>query len=54
MEARNLKPEDYEPVAPEIARQELDDQYLSIQDLKKTYDNGFEAVKGLSMKMYNG
>jgi len=24
MEVRNLKPENYEPVAPEIARQEID------------------------------
>jgi len=27
---------------------------LKITDLKKTFDNGFEAVRGLNMKMYNG
>lgn len=41
MEVRNLKPENYEPVAPEIARQEVDGQYLRIEGLEKTYDNGF-------------
>jgi hypothetical protein len=41
MEARNLKPENYEPVASEVARQALDGQYLRIEGLEKTYDNGF-------------
>jgi ABC-type multidrug transport system ATPase subunit len=27
---------------------------LKIQELKKTFDNGFQAVKGVNMKMYNG
>lgn len=41
MEARNLKAENYEPVASEVARQALDGQYLRIEGLEKTYDNGF-------------
>jgi hypothetical protein len=41
MEARNLKPENYEPVASEVARQALDGQYLRIEGLEKTYDGGF-------------
>lgn len=52
MEARNLKPENYEPVASEVARQALDGQYLRIEGLEKTYDNGFQAVKGLNLKIY--
>jgi ABC-2 type transport system ATP-binding protein len=27
---------------------------LKITGLKKTYENGFEAVKGLNLKIYNG
>jgi hypothetical protein len=41
MEVRNLKPENYEPVAAEIARQEVDGQYLRIEGLEKTYENNF-------------
>jgi len=39
-------------VSAEIARQELDDRYLRIENLQKTYANGFHAVKGLNLKMY--
>lgn len=53
-EAKNLKKEYYEPVAADIARLELEDKFLKIANLKKTYDNGFEAVKGINMKMYQG
>jgi hypothetical protein len=52
MEVRNLKPENYEPVAAEIARQEVDGQYWRIEGLEKTYDNGFQAVRGLNLKIY--
>ena len=27
---------------------------MKITDLKKTFSNGFEAVKGLNLKMYTG
>ena len=40
-ELKYLEKENYEPVAPEIARMELDNQYLKIQDLTKKYPNGF-------------
>lgn len=33
---------------------ELDGQFLKIQDLKKVYPNGFSAVNGINLKMYNG
>ena len=39
---------------PEVARLELENQFLKIQDLKKTYPNGKEAVTGINLKMYNG
>ena len=52
MEVKNLIPDNYEPVSIEIARQEAEGKYLKIENLKKTYDNGFEAVKGINLKMY--
>lgn len=39
---------------PEIARLELDDEYMKIEDLTKVYPNGFKAVNGINLKMYNG
>ena len=39
---------------PEIARLELEDQFLKIQELTKVYPNGFQAVNGVNLKMYNG
>ena len=39
---------------PEVARLELDNQFLKIQDLTKVYPNGFQAVNGINLKMYNG
>lgn len=49
---RNLDPRYYEPVAAEIARQEVEGAYLRIEGLEKTYDNGFQAVGGLNLKIY--
>lgn len=53
-ELKYLDKENYEPVPPEIARMELDNQYLKISDLTKTYPNNFKAVNGINLKMYNG
>jgi ABC-type uncharacterized transport system ATPase subunit len=53
-ELKYLKKKNYEPVPPEVARLELDNQFLQISGLKKVYDNGFEAVKGINLKMYSG
>lgn len=53
-ELKYLEKENYEPVPPEIARLELENQYLKIQDLTKVYPNGFQAVNGINLKMYNG
>jgi len=41
LELEGLKIENYEPVQAEIARQELDGKYLRIENLQKTYENGF-------------
>jgi ABC-type Fe3+/spermidine/putrescine transport system ATPase subunit len=35
-----------------MIRQETEGRYLRIHNLKKTYDNGFVAVAGLNLKMY--
>lgn len=53
-ELKYLDESKYEPVAPEVARLELDNQYLKVADLTKTYPNGFKAVNGINVKMYNG
>ena len=53
-ELKYLDKENYEPVPPEVARLELDNQFLKIQDLTKVYPNGFQAVNGINLKMYNG
>jgi ATP-binding cassette subfamily A (ABC1) protein 3 len=42
----------YEPAAKEIQRLEEEEKYLRIEDLQKTYPNGFHAVKGLNLKIY--
>lgn len=53
-ELKYLDKENYEPVSPEIARLELENQFLKIEDLTKVYPNGFAAVNGINLKMYNG
>lgn len=40
-ELKYLEKENYEPVPPEIARLELQNKFLKISDLTKTYPNGF-------------
>lgn len=52
MECRNLEKENYEPVSAEVARSALTGEYLRIENLEKTYDNGFQAVKGINLKIY--
>jgi hypothetical protein len=52
MEVRNLKPQNYEPVSAEVARSALTGDYLRIENLEKVYDNGFKAVNGLNVKIY--
>lgn len=51
---RNLNPEYYEPVNIEVAKLEINDHFLKIEGLKKTFSNGYQAVKGINVKMYEG
>lgn len=44
----------YEPVSKDLIKLEAENKVLKIQDLRKTFDNGFKAVNGLNVKMYNG
>ncbi|CDW85063.1 abc transporter family protein [Stylonychia lemnae] len=54
-ESRGMNPLNYEPVNSGFAhQQETQQKILKIQNLQKTYKNGFSAVKGLNIKMYNG
>ena len=39
---------------PEVARLELQDEYLKIEGLQKVYPDGKKAVQGINLKMYNG
>ncbi len=38
----------------DLVKQELDGQILNVTHLRKTYPNGFTAVKDLNVKMYTG
>lgn len=44
----------YEPVTKDLQKLEGDQKILRVQDLRKTFDNGFKAVNGINVKMYNG
>ena len=47
--------ENYEAVQrDDLMKQELEHKTLSIDNLRKTFANGFQAVKGLNVKMYTG
>lgn len=49
-----IKKDNFEPPSNDLRAQEKDNKILRISDLKKTFDNGFQAVKGINVKMYNG
>jgi ABC-type glutathione transport system ATPase component len=53
-EAQGMNPLNFEPVQKELLKQETDKKILKVTDLKKTFDNGFQAVKGINVKMYTG
>ena len=52
-ESMNVGENNYEPPTLVSKRQEQFGDYLRIENLKKTYDGGFQAVKGLNVKMYS-
>jgi hypothetical protein len=39
-------------VAVEMKKMELEGKVMKIDGLEKIYDNGFQAVKGINVKMY--
>lgn len=51
-ETKYLDPSCHEGVAPEIALKEDENKILKISDLMKVYNNGFKAVDGVNLKMY--
>jgi hypothetical protein len=53
-EAKYMDRKNYEPVAKDLQRLEHDKKVLRVQDLRKTFENGFKAVNGVNVKMYNG
>jgi hypothetical protein len=42
----------YEPVPYEVAKLEMEDKYMKIKNLSKTYPNGDRAVKGINLRVY--
>ena len=53
-ETKYIRPQNFEP--PDFAqlKKEQDLRFLKIQDLKKEYANGFRAVDGVNVRMYEG
>ena len=39
---------------PEMMKMEAEGRVLQVRELKKTFNNGFTAVRGLNVKMYSG
>ena len=52
LEETNLQPENFEAIPDEIKMLESTNDYMRIQNLRKVYANGFEAVKGTNLKVY--
>lgn len=44
----------FEPVSRELQKLEAENKIFKISNLKKTFENGFQAVRGVNLKMYNG
>ena len=53
-ETKYIRPKNFEP--PDITQLEKEQnlRFLKIQDLRKTYANGFRAVDGINCRMYEG
>ena len=47
-----MNPACYEKLQPEIEDKEAEGSLLKVSNLKKIYENGFEAVAGINVKMY--
>ena len=44
----------FEAAPRELTKLEQEKKVLKVSDLMKTFENGFQAVRGLNVKMYNG
>lgn len=53
-ESKYLKKGNYEPVSVETAKLEIQNKYLMVKNIHKTYPSGMKAVNGINMKMYAG
>jgi hypothetical protein len=53
-ETKYMDPTKFEPASRELAKQEQENKILKVSDLMKTFENGFKAVRGINVKMYNG
>lgn len=52
-ETRNMNPDCYEKLSPEVDAKEAENSLLKVSNLKKVFDNGFKAVDGINVKMYS-
>jgi len=54
LEKESIPEDNYEPVESNMVNLERQNKILRVNNLHKTYDNGFKAVNGVSVKMYEG
>ena len=53
-ETKYIKPLNFEPPDVSLTEQEKTRKYLRVQDLVKVFQNGFKAVDGVNVRMYEG
>ena len=53
-ETKYIKPLNFEPPDVSLTEQEKTTKYLRVQDLVKVFQNGFKAVDGVNVRMYEG
>lgn len=53
-EIKYIKKENFEEPDISLVQMEKKRRFLKIEDLKKQYDNGFQAVNGINVRMYEG
>ena len=51
-ESRQMPQDNYEAPPVMCKRLEMTNEYLKIDNLQKTFSGGFQAVRGVNMKMY--
>jgi ATP-binding cassette subfamily A (ABC1) protein 3 len=54
-EAKYMKKQNFEPIiSRDLLKLDAEGKVLKVSELQKKFDNGFHAVKGINVKMYNG